>query len=418
MSNTIDNAIRVYTIQFGGVKMKYCNQCGHSMEDESTFCPQCGAHNADATSNASRTVSRKKILAFIGLSTAVFIGIVGLLCLALPNSPLNAISESQLREDLTKTSNILSTGFITSDYVNDSDYNLTELSITSQTEKTGQQFGATYDVKEIQFSGTIENVNFKTSFTGTAYYVKNSDDWVFVNNPEFEANSTQPLKGVDFIDNNNDAKYSITDFSSTINENDGVYSSTGTQTISYEYWFATDTATNTRTFVFDNEEGWQPQDKTEVSNLKTNWKLDGKTYHLVKSKNYLFADTVNNTDASVTFVSSDDAGNITLDYSVDYAAEQGGDTTTYYDVSLSGTASGTIIHEFSSQSFSVELSNPTTGVALACSNSSSTINAGSGNVQTIDVSISTNSIYKEINTSYYNHKTNFELSGITFAENV
>ena len=431
-----------------------CPQCNAQVPGDAKFCPVCGtavtaaspapapgsqatessavasSYPADAGTTAPSKPSassfdssvaveflKKNKKAVIGAGAAVVVVLVAIVAFVMISSN---VPEDVVKRDLMNTY-LMEHGAVSSSYVNDSDYSITELKITGQSEEklssdllslaTTAATGSN-TVRRVSVSGKISNESFETSFTGYLYYVKANDQWVEINT-DVDATSTKPLKGVDKTESTSSSSAQVSDFSSTLEESNGSYVSVATQKVKYSYWFADDTATSTSSFKFDQEKGWQRQGDAQLSDTKTEWKLSGKTFAYNEGSSFFSSGTKNST---VSFGDcSGETANAT--YTIGYTPSSNSSSyTEYLSVDLKGSASGSLTHEFSKESFKVELNDKGNSVTFSFSGhgSSTTTSAGVGEVNQLYGSFVTKAVYSR-STSGNNERT-FEMSGYNFTE--
>ena len=210
-------------------------------------------------------------------------------------------------------------------------------------------------------------------------------------------NTTTPLQGVGRISEASESDdYEISNFSSTLDSSNGAYTSTATQDVSYRFWFATDTATNTRTFVFDGN-CWKPTGDTAVSNMQTKTNFAGKKFEYTDTGSGIFKSGT--TNSTIEFTSDGENGQVAATYSLDW--KYSGDTSKnssgqyYLPVNLSGNLTGAIEHEFGKDNFSIELNDAENQVTFTGGESYATISAGDGESNTMSLSAATNTKYFE-----------------------
>lgn len=432
-----------------------CKACGAELADDAKFCRSCGAATtsvaaeapkdeekpgdmvtaqataANATTNAAdgskqgaasvlssakaASGKNKKLVAGIAAGVAVVLVAVIAFVMVSGNVP-----EDVVKQDLAK-SDFVQEGAVDSEFVNDSPYQITEFKITKQVDEKvdaeAAQFAkaviGTDTMRRVEITGKIANDNFETSFQGHAYYVKNGSDW---GNLGLTADSkdTKPLKGVDTVtskssysgSSNSDAAYS--DFASTLEESGGSYTSVATQKVKYSYWFADDTATSTTKFTFDQEKGWQRQGNAEFSDMTTEWKLAGKTFSST------FDTSAGKVTETVSFAEVTD-GSASCTYVAKYdPSREDTSYVTYHAANLTGTATGAFQHDFSKETFTIELNDSGNSLTyiLGGSGNSSTVSAGQGTVNTVNAQLKTSTVYK----SLFGSESLFETSGKTLTE--
>ena len=305
--------------------------------------------------------------------------------------------------------------------MNDSDYSITELRITGQSEEkvssdilslaTSSASGSNA-VRRVSVTGKMANDNFETSFSGYIYYLKGKNNWEELYT-DVDATSTKPLKGVDKAESTTSSSVSISDFSSTLDESNGSYVSVATQKVQYSFWFADDTATSTTTYKFDQDKGWQRQGDAQLSDMKTEWKLNGKTFAYSESSS-LFSSGSKSSTVSFGDCSGETAN---ATYTIGYApSSKSSSYTEYSTVDLKGSATGALTHEFSKGTFKVELNDKGNSVTLSFTgnSNSTTTSAGVGEVNTLYGSFVTKAVYSR-STSGNNERT-LEMSGSNFTE--
>lgn len=401
--------------------MIHCENCGQKLEDDASFCAECGhqvgaeppAQSAKPTDNTSNAEAKTKAdvtlpkakppapkskkAAIIAGVCAVAVVIIAVVAFVIMGA--DPISSDQLKSDVA-ASDFATKGVVASNYVNDSPYEITELKSNEQQKSTQNIFGMQFECVTVSFTGTMQNANFKTEFSGQTTYAKDNGKWQVVSDPSVTTSTTTPLKGVDFIESNANVSsntavvYSTSDFTSTLDGSAGSYTSTATQKVSYDMWFATDTATSTATFAFDDEKGWQMQGNAELTDKTTTWKLADKTFEYEDESGY------GTLSASISF---SDATGDTLEaaYNIDYDTKKE-DTSSrkYSDIDLSNTVSATPIHEFSQNAFNVTFNDSDNAVTLECCSSSVAASAGTAASNALSTSVTTKSAYMTYNGPY------------------
>lgn len=426
-----------------------CKQCNVEIPDGVKFCPSCGASTSGeqpkpseapkaapanagsngAGANKSVTLSvdpsaavgflKKNKKAAIGAAAAVVVVVVAIIAFVMVSSN---VPEDIVKNDLMEN-NLVKNGAVQSDYVNSSNYQISEFKITGQSDEklsndllslVAKTATGVDKVRKVNVSGKVANDNFETSFSGYFYYVKSGDKWSKVDS-DIDASSTKPLKGVDKAVSSSSSSsdsVSYSDFSSTLEESDGAYVSVATQKVQYSYWFADDTATSASTFKFDQSKGWVRQGNPELSDTNTAWKLGGKTFAV--SGNYGFF-SVGTKNVSVTFGDcSGETANATYSIGFTPTKEKSG-STEYHAIDLKGSASGSLSHDFSKSSFSMQLNDAGNAVTFTFSGnvSSTTTSAGEGTVHTLSGRLVTKAVYGESSSSEYTFDID---SNTTFTE--
>ena len=240
------------------------------------------------------------------------------------------------------------------------------------------------------FSGTIKNDYFETVFTGESYYAKQGDNWILISGPTVSDSHTIPLKGVSALNDSNASsggQYSVTGFSSTLDEDNGTYTSKATQEIEYDFWFGKDTATITRDFVFDGAQ-WKPVDDVSVVESESTFDLNGKSFKTVDGGTMRNDQSVNTT---ITFTDDENADSIGGEYSLSFV--NSGSSENYIPFSLEGSLSGAIKHRFGEDSFELTLYDSTNSVTFIGSTSSFAASAETGKAPTLTLKTTTDAVY-------------------------
>lgn len=287
-----------------------CPICNEILAEEARFCPKCGTEAKVPTGRAHRaTVSRRTAIAIAVFSLAA----VFFACTLTGCGP-KPIPEDDLRT-MVAESTFAKQGLTDGGYVNESAYELTDFTVDSQKTveipESALPEGCT--LWTVAFSGTIENANFRTDFTGEAQILDREGSYEIADQPMVTSFTTTPLKGVDSMANAGlntmeDAQ-STSGFTSTLEGGDGSWSSVATEQVAFDFWFATDTATNTQRFAFDQEHGWMPQGDEEMSGMTTEWKLAGSSFSVKESGTFMDMMTK---DGTVAFTAAED-GSLTAD---------------------------------------------------------------------------------------------------------
>lgn len=429
----------------------FCPNCGDETPDGSLFCGSCGAKIAseggDKASQNSRegsqdapTVPSAQSGASSGSSnklkelvaTKKGKGIIGgcavaaVLVIALIS--FGASAASNVPEDIAKQSvqgsSFANNGIASNNYVEASSYSLDEFKIDKQEDVNIGALSSLFatgtagkdKARHVMFSGKIKNDYFETSFTGESYYVKQGDNWVLASGPTISDSNTKPLQGVASLNGtsthfySSDASYSVSNFSSTLDENNGSYTSEATQDVEYDFWFGKDTAKNTQDFTFDGTQ-WKPLGDVSVSETKSTFALNGKSFKSVDRGTGWNNSSV---DTTITFENGTDASNITGTYSLSYSYT--GSSTEYTPFSIDGPLVGSIKHEFGQNTFDIELNDATNNVTFSGGSSSSGITAGSGTTNGIGLSTKTKSVYHK--SRYRDEGDVLEIYYQRFAEQV
>lgn len=397
--------------------MVYCSQCGAEITDEDAqFCSECGASleepeqvrepasdeaAADAIPAASKQPERadslaaaedgaarsaqadgatvgavagkianffkadKKRVAVIGGIAVVVVVLV--IVFALTRCP---VSTNQLKQDMAESS--LADGLVSATYTDDTAYEFRDVKVKDYKEYTETFWGVPFDVLELTVDATAVNESFESQFVAEVYYVKSDNQWQFEGTPDITESTTIPIKGVDYLEGSyqhqnlveGNAGYTVSDFQSSFEVSDaGVYTSTATERYTYEYWFADDVCTKTRSFTFDPEEGWVADGDEEVRDTSTTWKLSGKTFTATESE----GGGTDNVTSTLTFGDVND-GELSVDYTLAFDATDANAyyTTSYYNVDLAGTATGVISHEFGEANLAIDMEDVSHSVSLEC----------------------------------------------------
>lgn len=314
------------------------------------------------------------------------------------------VPKGQVEQDL-KASSIMTEGVLHSNFVNDAPYELVEFSVTGQKDESGEFFGQKYTAKTVSFDATIRNANFESSFSGTVSYLKSSDGWEKAGGFAIDNQNTTPLKGVDSIEEESRSitaggDVSVSDFESNFSSEGGLYASSASQTITYAFWFADDIAKNTQSFSFDNDRGWVANSDVEASDLKTVWKLSGKSFSFTDTQLTALGATKNTIASNIVFEDASEDGTLNAKYSLQCDAKTESDNlAAYHDIALEGTIAGSPVHEFGSDTFTVDLNDPEQKATFSCQPSSNSLVAGSGTVNTLRVRIETDSPYQTYNNT-------------------
>ena len=426
--------------------MKKCLNCQiDGFQDDDAFCPECGSKLAEAEAPAAESpafasAAPAEAAAFAAPAAAVAadaapapefaaqdsqpapsaipasgktpkfnageffgknkkaLGIGGIavvaLAAAIAIAPMfgQVVPKDLIEQDLM-ASDIVQEGVVPGKYVNLSEYELTKFKVTNQEESTQYLFGEPIEVCTVTYSGTIKNENFESDFTASSAYYKEGENWVEGLSPDIITSTTTPLKGVDYIVKDSSEAFSSVSFESTFEGSNGVYTSTATEEVKYEFWFADDTAKNVQTFLFSEEEGWQPKGEVEVSDLTTTWKLEGKSFEATDEVSS-WGGPRGSFNSTITFVAAEE-GSLAANYVVNFAtSEESNSYATYHNYSVDSQAVGTPQKKFGADSFSVELNDAGNLVTLECSTTSSQTVAGSGTVHALRVGILTDAPYR------------------------
>ncbi len=270
----------------------------------------------------------------------------------------------------------------------------------------------TDQIKTVTFSGKIANESFETTFTGQTDFMNINGNWspTSSSSQKIISKETKPLKGVDTLtQKSNSDNVSYSDFNSTLNESNGTYTSDATSTVTYTYWFATDTAKATQSFTFDPSSGWKSTGEAQVTDTNTEWTLKDKTFKYSGASGIFSTGTV---DSSLTFGDASN-GEISADYNISYTPNAGLNNTyiTYKSASAKGTATGKVSHQFGNGSFSMQLSDSGQSVDITCKSAGWAGNSASKNAIIVDAD--TKTVYA---TPKNGTPSCIKLSSLTFNE--
>lgn len=357
-----------------------------------TFPPSNPAPVNAATAPTAKPAAKfpnRKPLVIGGIAAMLVIIAIAVGLLAFGGSD---VPESTVR-DTVASSSIVSNGLVPSQYVNESAYELTDFSVDSQADFDIGALGEAVGIEEaktVTFSGIVKNANFESTFTGTATFGKQGNSWISLDSPQVSSSNTTPLKGVDTLgDNSADETAAYSNFSSTFEQTgDGAWASSASVTVTYSFWFATDTAHNTRSFTFDQQNGWTPNGEIQASDMQTAWLLAGKSFTL-QPKSTL--STSYDTSSTLT-ISSAEGEQATGAYSL--AATYTGSNQYNLNVNLEGSLAGTLRHQFGENQFEMVLNDQENSATFSLKGGSSTQTvAGSGEVNTLSGQLTTNTLY-------------------------
>lgn len=287
-------------------------------------------------------------------------------------------------------SSLATNGAVSSNYTNASAYEIKDFRIDKQEDAlagydsdTRQMAKAWYgsdQLKTVYFSGTIANESFETNFTGECGFKNINGTWSQASDYSMTIDSkeTKPLKGVDTLSQkSSSSNVSYSDFNSDFNESNGTYTSNATSTVTYTYWFATDTAKASQSFTFDPSSGWKASGDATTTDQNTEWTLRDKTFKYSGTEGIVSSANI---DASITFGEASD-GSMSATYSTNYTPSAGMNNVgiTYNSASVKGTATGKATHKFGDNSFSITLNDSGQSVDITCKYSSWTGSSDSKN---------------------------------------
>lgn len=331
-----------------------------------------------------------------GIAVVVLIAIVAFIM------PLFGGVPTDVARQAFAQSSLATNGAVSSNYTNSSAYEIKDFKVDKQEDalagydseyhQMAKAFYGTDQIKTVYFSGTIANDNFETNFNGQCDFMNVGGNWGPTSSSSLKINSkdTKPLKGVDTLgkqSSSNNVSYS--DFNSDFNESNGTYTSNATSTVTYSYWFATDTAKVSQNFTFDPTSGWKSSGDATTADQNTEWNLKDKTFKYSGGTGIFGSGTI---DSSITFGEAKD-GNMTASYSLDYTptAGQSSSYATYQSVSVKGTATGKASHQFGQSDFSIQLSDSGQSVDITCKNNNYSSTANSKNA--LGVTMDTKAAY-------------------------
>lgn len=428
--------------------MIYCENCGQKLEDDAAFCEACG-HRVDAAAATAEVAAKAESANESGegagkganhaaaktptapkapkvkrpavIAGAVALVVVVVAIVAFMMAGANPISKDQLKSDIESV-DLGTKGVVSSNYVNESTYQVVDLKINDQKKSTESLFGMQIECVTVDFSGTIKNDSFETTFDGQAVYGKDDGQWVKVSDPHATSTSTKPLKGVDYIErpetvssrSYNDITYATSDFQSSLEGSEGAWTSKASQKVSYDMWFATDTATCTAEFTFSEDKGWQMKGNVSLSDQNTAWKLAGKTFEMQTPSSGTFA---KNSTSTLSFAENDGEG-LTADWTLVFTAPA---PSSQYEVltslNLKGTASGSPVHEFGQSSFTVQLTDSKANATIECASTTASLASNTVTTDALKVDIATNDVWRDwTGTSFGNNQKTVDLSYATFIE--
>lgn len=335
----------------------------------------------------------KKRTIALGVSCLCIVVVVVLIAVSLASG--GKVSSDLVRKDFEQSS-LMQNGVLDQDaYVKPSTYKIKDFKISN--EECGEDNGTEYC--EITAVATVENESFSVDVKKIRMaYAKNpSGEWRNIGRyNDYDDIVAKPLKGVDETVTHNNAGSGLrlvvgkeplepetNDFSSTFEEKDGKYTSTATWNSSLAYWFGNETAKHARTFVFNSSKGWEEQDNNQdVQEAQVLWNLSGRTFEAIDK------DSGGDVTSTITFgeVKGDE---ITAEYTIVRPnGKSNGWGTEYKAINASGTATGKLVHEMGSDTFSVELNDAANKVTFDCQKGDLVTVAGSGEVPSITATIS------------------------------
>lgn len=354
-----------------------------------------------------RALDKKIRYGIVGGGAAVVV----IICIALAMSLLGGPSTDDAKAAFMQTS-LAANGAVPSNYTNETPYEVTDFKIdqtddtlaTAEEQELARRWYGTDQIKTVTCSGAVANESFETNFTAMVYLAKSGNDWVSVGSPDILSKETKPLKGVDVLEEQASDTISYSDFSSTLDESNGTYTSTASGTQTHTFWFATDTATVQQSFTFDQAYGWKTMGDQQISDENTAWNLEGKTFECSRDAGSGYF------DGTITF-GTVEGESANADYSLAFDANSAG-FVKYRDASVKGSATGRITHEFGEESFDIQLEDNDNSVALSCSRSG--YDASDGNNK-IRVTGDTKAV---IYSSSYGRESHLSFTSYPFEEKI
>ncbi|MCD8200300.1 MAG: hypothetical protein LUD25_05065 [Coriobacteriaceae bacterium] len=347
--------------------------------------------DADSQSGEGDEAPKRRgtVTAIIIAAIVVIIAVIVLLVVMCSGS--GQMSEEEFYEDLQQV-DVAADCAVPGNYVLPSDYTIEDLQIEDQNTQSYTVEGTTLSFRTVTFSCALVNANFRTELTAEAYYTRPVEGEEVVDDTLQIADyvdklsaHTVPLKGVDgfvpTLTGDVTVDYAdmvaggaeFGDFSSTLDQSGDTYTSTATQELTYDQWFATDTGTWTMTFTFDEEQGWVPdegQETPSATNTQTDWKIEGKALTIPK-KEQKRKDLDGTLEGSLTFdeISPVDGSGTDYDVQAEYElnytptdSSAKGFSYDSVDISSGDTKlTGSLQHELGADMFSFKLGNGQTG---------------------------------------------------------
>lgn len=352
----------------------------------------------DDTMNKFKALDKTKKYGILGGSIAIVV-LIAIIAFIVPL--FSGVPTDVARQAFAQNS-FATNGAVSSNYTNASAYEIKDFKIDKQedtlagydsdTRQMAKAWYGTDQIKTVSFSGTIANESFETNFTGQCDFKNINGNWSPASDYSLKINSkdTKPLKGVDALgkqSSSNNVSYS--DFNSDFNESNGTYTSNATSTVTYSYWFATDTAKVSQSFTFDPSSGWKTSGDAQTTDQNTEWTLKDKTFKYSGGTGIFSSGTIG---SSITFGEAKD-GNTTATYSVNYTPTAGQSSTysTYQSASVKGTATGKASHKFGQSDFTIQISDSGQSVDITCENNNYSSNANSKNA--LSVTMDTKAAY-------------------------
>ncbi len=316
--------------------------------------------NMQSSINVFSTLNKQARYSIIAGSAVVVI----ILIAVIGSTLFGGISVDIARQAFENQSSLATKGAVSSTYTDATTYEITEFNIeseeavelTSAESALSSMLYGTDTIRAVTCSGKVTNESFETEFIAVVYVGKVDNEWVALDSASADIVSTTtiPLKGVDSmgISSNSDATYS--NFSSTLEESNGTYTSSATMTETYNFWFGTDTAQVSQEFTFDPDSGWQAVDSILRNDTSTTFNIEGYV---------LQATGVNDMVTSTITLHDADDENMSADYSIVATIPE--DRTAWYkDFTSEGTAVVTIVHDYGKESITLTIEDEENGVSF------------------------------------------------------
>lgn len=350
-----------------------------------------GGHASASAAKASKSFSQKVKDYYSGpkkkerlvISALIAVAAIVLIVVGMSTCTWEQMS---VADQAFRSSDKLTSGFVSSDYTDYSDYKVTKLDLESPQKVDGmsrqwaKNLTGAEDMVAVRASGTIENDNFTSDFTGVVYLYKVDGRWAVFMDPAFDSSTTVPRKGVDSLitsdyDEESGADISTEGFSSTLSDgSNGSYSSKASGTVVDKYWFGTVKTKRESTFTFRDGTGWVLEDSND-GNPQATWDLDGKKLTCTGDESY-----GGKTDGYLA-IGSVSGDNVTATYQVDFRADKDMD---YKSVKFSGSLQGKISYDDKNRGFEMTLTDPKDkDIEFDCD--SSIGKDSNGSIQTYDI---------------------------------
>ena len=269
-----------------------------------------------------------------------------------------------------------SSGFISSEFVNDSDYKFTDtrVNINEKIDRSAPAYSAldssikneiksaNSDLYHVEWYGKATNDSFESEYTAEGYFVKEGLGFRNVGSVTKTWSTTKPIKGIDVFYLNNGkasayAGYCISNtsenFECEFNEAD--QTCTAKQKYSVKYWWGSDSVDVTQKFTFDENKGWKTDGETKTDNLVTNYTelvdMSFGNSSIGYGSSYYSSSSSTSKTGSIKFKNCSQES-VTAEYSLAYHPASGSSDNT---IDLNGEANGTLKHSLSQTGFEFEL---------------------------------------------------------------